>query len=453
MLKPVKKQREQLPPHSLEAEEHLLSAALLDGADVMAKALDAKVCEESFYAPANRLIWTYLQRILKRGIDIDTATLAEELKREGQLDEIGGYAYITLVSNKAQTTARLSYWIDKVQELYTLRRLLLAAEQTKESVYSHTGDFAAFAMQVEEALRIREGLEKPKTIHEAAEEGIRIVEAIREGKPSPLGPQYSWPWPMANERFGEVTGGELVTLGARPKRGKTSAGLQVGWHWAGLGFGSVELFSREMPVGELPQLFAQQLSGVSWNEVKKGRAHAKDALKFIEALRWVKENQNLHVNDRDRTVSQICARIRGVSRVRKVGAIVIDYLQRYDMEQQKGETRDQAIGRFTMALKDLAVDLNIPVLLLAQLNREVAREERRPQPHDLRESGNIEQDSNRILFVHWEQHLRGTNIAQDFEDYSVRTINASLIQSIARGYPSADVPLDFHRPTTTFKSV
>lgn len=216
--------------------------------------------------------------------------------------------------------------------------------------------------------------------------------------------------------------------------------------------GDVAFFSREMPVGQLPQLFAQSISGLSWREARKGYMHKHDMLKFAETLRECKKNTKLHIFDKDSTVSQICARIKAMRQTKDIKAVFVDYLQAYDMEQTKGETRDVAIGRFTRALKDIALDLNIPVVLLAQLSRSVEKEEREPRASDLRESGNVEQDCDRVMFVHWLPKDR-SGIAQDFQDYSRVTIAAQLIQVKNRNGSNARLDMDFHRPTTTFKSV
>lgn len=434
-----------LPPHSIEAEEQLLSSIFIDGVETMTKALDAKVCAESFYVPANRTIWEYLNKMLKLGIDIDTSTIAEEMKKDGVLEDNGGYSYLARVSACVQTTARVSYFIDKVQELYTLRRLLLAGTKVVEDVYSHTGDFAVFAMQVEEALRIREGLEKPKTLASACDDTIALLERYAKGE-KPSG--YPWPWSKGDEILDMVEPGELVTIGARPSRGKSSVARQIAWHWSEK-IGDVAFFSREMPVGQLPQLFAQSLCGVSWREARKGYLHPKDLSVLTETIRNCKKNTKLHIFDKDSTVSQICARIKAMRQTKEIKAVFVDYLQAYDMEQQKGETRDVAIGRFTRALKDIALDLNIPVILLAQLSRSVEREEREPRASDLRESGNTEQDSDRVMFVHWLPVDRG-GIAQDFQDYSRTTIAAQLIQVKNRNGSNARLDVDFYRPTTTF---
>ena len=438
-------------PHSTHVEEQVLSACFMDGAETINRCLDAKVVEDSFYVPANRLVWRVVLWAFRKGIPLEVSAIATELQKLNKLDEIGGISYLARVSGAISTTAGTAHAIEKLQELYMLRDLDKRCDRIKEQVANYTGDIAVFAREIEDALRIREGLERPKTLEDATKETIELVERIQRGevKDEELG--YEWPWKEANNILGAITPGELVIVAARPGRGKSSVARQLALAWQEK-YGKTVLFSREMPVGQLPQLFAQSMCGVSWREVRNGRAHAKEAVQFISALREVQGMKNLIINDADRTLSQIVARVKAMKQVGAPKAIIVDYLQRYDVEQQKNETRSQALGRFSSALKDMAVDLKIPVIALAQINRSVEREEREPRDSDLRESGDLEADADRIVFCHWQQCLRDTQIAQDFNDFSIRTIHAELIQTKGRGEGSARLPLDFHRATTTFKT-
>lgn len=428
----------------------MLACALIDGPDVITKALDAKVCEDSFYIPANRLIWRYLCSMLKRGLDLSLAVLAEDMKKHKHLDEIGGYAYLTRITGSTPTTAQARFFIEKLQELYTLRLLIKAGTKTVEDAYGYTGDFAVFATQVEEALRVREGLEKPKTLQEATRDTIHLVERIQKGEKPQEALGFGYPWKEADDKLGAIKPGEFVIIAARPGRGKSSIARQLALHWQAE-YGKVAYFSREMPVGQLPQLFAQTVCGISWNDVLKGRAHRHDVLDFLKALRTV-ESTKISIQDRDTKFTQIQARIKAMCQVEKPSAIFLDYIQIYDPEQQRGETRDTALGRMSTGLKGIAIDYNIPVIGLAQIARSVEREEREPRSSDLRECGSLEADADRIIFSHWLPCLRGTNIAQDFNDWGVKTVHAELIQTKGRSDGQARIPLDFIRNTTTFKS-
>jgi replicative DNA helicase len=376
---------------------------------------------------------------------VETHTIVEELKKDGNLDTVGGFAFILKVSNTIPTTAGAGFFIEKVKELSLLRALIVRGSRIVDKAFNYTGDLAEFATEVEDALRVYGSLEKGKSLSAACDDTLALIERIKAGeKTQGLG----WPFAGMDERMDVAENGELIVVAARPGRGKSSFARQVAWDWS-LKHGDVAYFSREMPVGQLPQLFAQSISGFSWRDARRGHMHSYDLAKFCEGVREVKKNTRLHVFDKDSTITQVISRIRSLRSKLDLKAVFIDYLQAYDMKQEKGETRDIAIGRFTRHLKDIALDLNVPVILLAQLSRAVEREEREPRASDLRESGNIEQDADRIVFTHWLP-VTPDGIAQDFNDFTIQNVHASFIQVKNRNGSNGKLDVRFHRPTTTF---
>ena len=160
--------------------------------------------------------------------------------------------------------------------------------------------------------------------------------------------------------------------------------------------------------------------------------------------------RNLIINDRDRTIDQVVARIAaGCRSDEPLLAVAVDYLQRYDVQQARGETRDIAIGRATMALKDSAIQNKLTVFLGAQIGRGSERENRAPRLSDLRESGNIEQDSDRVWFM-WIPDQTPEGGAQDPNDQDVPVVYVQLLQAKGRGDGLGKINLAFHRRLTTF---
>jgi replicative DNA helicase len=202
---------------------------------------------------------------------------------------------------------------------------------------------------------------------------------------------------------------------------------------------------------ELVTIFAQEASGVSWREVRDNHAMPNQVAKFKKGLERVKGlGSRIIINDRDKTVDQLIARIAASSRAEEpLRAVAVDYLQRYDPQQQKGETRDIAIGRFTMALKDSAIQHNVPVFLGAQIGRGSERESRAPRLSDLRESGNIEQDSDRVWFL-WIPDKTPSGAHQDPNDQGLPVLYVQLLQAKGRGDGLGKIDLAFHRKVTTF---
>jgi replicative DNA helicase len=438
-------------PHSAEAEEFLLSSIFLDGVSALSKALDGHISAECFYNPGNRLLFQTFMWLHKNGRNLTLDVMVGELDRVKRLDEIGGYAFLMQVSSKVPTTAELPYFIERVRETYVLRELIRTSEQIAILARDETASVERYTHEVNRILSIRHATQTIKTIGEAADESISLAKRIMAGTATEEDMGLSWPWPEMNERFGAKQAGQLIVLAARPSIGKSSMARQDVLHVSEK-YGDAALFSREMPVGELPPLFAQTTCGYSWKEFRKSRLHAKEQAEFMQALEDVKNFKKLHVFDRDRTISQIMARIKAFAQVKPLRYLAIDYLQRYDSEQSKGETRDVALGRMTMAFKDLAVDLKIPVLLLCQVGRGIEREKREPILSDLRESGNIEQDADRVIFLTAPETDKVTGCQQDIYDDTLPSIYVEAIQAKGRGDGRARCNLYLHRPTTTFRS-
>ena len=433
------------PPHSIEAEEQLLSACMLDNGMTLSKCIEHKIAADTFYVPANGLIYTKMVEMYGLSKAIEASTIVEELKADSNLEKVGGLGFILKVSSVVSTTASASFFIEKVKELSLLRNLIVRGSRIVDKAYNYTGDLAEFATEVEDALRVYGTLEKSKNLSAACDDTLALIERIKAGVKSE---GLSWPFNGMDERLDLAENGELIVVAARPGRGKSSFARQVAWDWS-LRQGEVAYFSREMPVGQLPQLFAQSISGRSWREARRGVMHPADLADFCDGVNEVKKNTRLHVFDKDSTITQVISRIRSLRSKCNLKAVFIDYLQAYDMKQEKGETRDLAIGRFTRHLKDIALDLNIPVILLAQLSRAVEREEREPRASDLRESGNIEQDADRIIFTHWLP-VTPEGVAQDFNDYTLQSVYSQFIQVKNRNGTNGKLDVSFHRPTTTF---
>jgi replicative DNA helicase len=207
-----------------------------------------------------------------------------------------------------------------------------------------------------------------------------------------------------------------------------------------------------MPVCGLPQLFAQSLSKQSWREFRRNELTAPETAAFIDSIKEVQANKKIHIYDRDRTLAQLTARIKAFHQIKPIKGIVIDYLQRYDPQQDRGETRDVAIGRMTMAIKDAAIECGIPIVLLAQISRSVERENREPMLSDLRESGNIEQDADRVIFLDAPTNTPDGS-TQDLNDGAVRRIFVNAIQAKGRGEGQDRVGMMFNRPITSFESI
>ena len=439
------------PPHSVEAEQSVLSGIFLDGVSALSKAMDGHLTPESFYIEKHRLIFQTFLWLHKNGRELGFDVMFEELRKLNKLDDVGGVAALTDISKKLPTTAQLNYFIERVRESFVQRELIKSALKTTELAYEEGAKVEDFTYEVNRILSIRNATESMITLPQAADATLAMIERIKSGTATQEDIGITWAWPDFDDRFGTKLPGELIVLGARPSIGKSTLARQDCYHVA-KHYGHTALFSREMPVGELPPLFAQHISGFSWKTLRKGGMHPREIEEFCKAVRTIKELRTLHIYDQDKTLAQLVARVKSAALMLDLKYLAIDYLQRYNPQQEKGETRDLALGRFTGAMKDLAIDLKIPVLLLSQIGRAVERENRDPMISDLRESGNIEQDADKVILLHAPNIDKITGCEQDINDQNNTQIYVEAIQAKGRGSGRGRCDMYLKLATTTFRA-
>ena len=431
-------------PHSEEGERIILSCILLDGPSSLAKAIDGKIDEEVFFLPQHRRLWRAIQWQHKNSQPLELHALVEELKKVNKLHEVGGLAGLVEMTQAACTTAQLSHWIDVVRQHYVMRELHATCSRMAEKTLAHSGSVEGFVMEVNNLITKHHEGQKQETLADAADSAIELVERVQAGTYTDKDIGMSFPWPDWDRRFGLAKPGELIIISARPGMGKSSCCRQIAQHWAR--DGKVLLFSREMPTKQMAPLFAQTECGISYRDILSGRLSTSYLETFKSELAKVRGLQ-VAVYDQDRTLSHIVTRAKAFAQIAKPKAICVDYLQRYDAQQERGETRDMALGRFTMAMKDLAIELSLPVILLAQLGRSVERENREPRLSDLRESGNLEQDADRVIFLNAPDH-RPDGTMQTITDNDLRFIYVDAIQAKGRSDGTGRCGMMFDRPIT-----
>jgi len=431
-------------PHSEEGERIILSCILLDGPKSLAMAIDGKIEEEVFYVPCHRRLWRAIQWQHKNSQPLELYALAEELKKLNKLHEVGGMSGLVEMTQVACTTAQLPHWIDVVRQHFVMRELHATCSRMAEKTLAHSGSIDGFVMEVNNLLTKHHEGHKQETLSDAAESSIALIERVRAGTYTDRDVGMTFPWLDWDRRFGLAKPGELIIISARPGMGKSSCCRQIAQHWAR--DGKVLLFSREMPTKQIAPLFAQMECGISYRDILSGRLSSDYLDNFKAELAKVKGLQ-VAVYDSDRTLSHIVTRAKAFAQIAKPKAICVDYLQRYDAQQERGETRDMALGRFTMAMKDLAIELSLPVVLLAQLGRSVERENREPRLSDLRESGNLEQDADRVIFLNAPDH-RPDGTMQTITDNDLRFIYLDAIQAKGRLDGTGRCGMMFDRPIT-----
>ena len=437
------------PPHSAEAEEYLLSCCFLDGADVVARCLEGKLSAPAFYFPANRVIFEKLVELYNKGTAIDLAILAEELKTSRQLDEIGGYAYLTQISGRIPTTAQASYFIEKVRELHLLRELIKVATGAVESCYNYEGGLGEFVDKIEQDIfkvtqdRVSDGA---KDIRETTKSAWIIIDKMMNHKGELTGITSGY------KDLDAMTYGfqksEMIVLAARPSMGKTSLALNMaeaaalprkGNPSATLVF-SLEMSGSQLGLRMLCSRARVNMKMLREGFIKPGGKEYHDLVKAADEL----SKAPIFIDDSSHlTIMELRAKARRIHARTPLGFIVVDYLQLLAPVDSK-TPREQQVAEISRGLKGLAKELDLPVLVLSQLNRASEKESRTPRLSDLRESGSIEQDADVVLML-----ARPKDADEKFQ---VASDSAELIVAKQRNGPVGELKLTFLRDITRFEN-
>jgi replicative DNA helicase len=395
------------PPHSVEAEQSLLGALLIDGTawDQIADQVRA----EDFYRPDHRLIFEAITALVAAGRPTDVITASEHLERHGQLVEAGGLAYLGTLAGGTPTAANARAYALIVRERALLRRLIEVGRQIASSVHS------------EEGLPARDLVDNAeRLVFEIAEQGQRGREgAVRVGSLLPALIDKIDAWHSEPDKlrglasgfteFDRLTGGmrpgDLIVIAGRPSMGKTTLALNMA-EYAAINpdiRASVAVFSMEMPSEQLVTRMLSSIGHVPLNNIRSGRISDDDWVRITAATSQLSDAKLFIDESPALTPTELRARARRIKREHKLGLIVVDYLQLMQVPGTK-ENRATEIAEISRSLKALAKELQIPVIALSQLNRGVEqRTEKKPLMSDLRESGAIEQDSDMILLIYRDE--------------------------------------------------
>jgi replicative DNA helicase len=390
-----------VPPHSVEAEESVLGAVLLDS-DAANIALE-KLAPEDFYRPAHQAIFDAVLTLFNKNEPIDAVTVAEGLRRSDMLERVGGLGYLTELIDAVPATSNVEHYAGIVEE-HALRRRLMRVG----------GDIGKLATEVDQ--EIAEVLDR-------SEQAVYAVSERRVGEGlAPIDPLLGPAIERAEElhRHGaEVTGlstglrdldrkltglhpTNLIVIAARPGMGKTSLALNVAQHIAVHG-DPVAYFTLEMSREEVVARMLCSQGRIDSQRLRTGRLTEADFSKLSSAANVLYKKPIFVDDSAGLTVTEIRAKCRRLKRRHGLGLVVVDYLQL--MHGSGGENRQQEIAIISRSLKSLARELEVPVIGVSQLNRSLEqREDKRPRLGDLRESGAIEQDADVVLFIYRHEY-------------------------------------------------
>ncbi len=438
-------------PHSLEAEEYLLSCCLLDGADVVARCLEARLGPESFYDPKHGILFGCLLDLYNRQVPIEISVVAEELKTARQLDQVGGYAFLSQVSSRIPTTAQASYFIEKVREQSLLREIIRSATGAVEDCYGFSGGIDEFVDQIEQKIfgvtqnRVSESA---KPMREPTHEAMNVITKMMMKKGELTG--VSSGFKDLDALLWGFQRTEMIILAARPSMGKTSLALNFA-EAAALPRKAetppvrVLIFSLEMAAAQLALRMLCSRARVNMKLLRDGLLSKNGeeqnrllgaADEFSKAPIFIDDSSAL-------SIMQLRAKARRLHSRAALGLIVVDYLQLLSPTDPR-VPREQQVAEASRGLKSLAKELDVPVLVLSQLNRSSEKDNRSPKLSDLRESGSIEQDADVVLML-----ARPRDADEKFQ---VAADSSELIVAKQRNGPVGELKLTFLRDITRFEN-
>jgi replicative DNA helicase len=391
-----------IPPQARELEAAVLGAMLLEEncVSVVADILQA----ESFYVEANKVIYQSILNLIKRSEPIDILTVTENLRKCGTLELAGGSYYLIELTTKIATSANVEYHARIVAQKYFAREIIKMSSYNIERAYNDEVDILVLVDTVAAELNtiIQRGYGgSVPDIRRQTKETIEYIKKMMLGRNSIPGiPVYL---NNIDKHLGGYNEADLIIIAARPGMGKTTYVWQNIISQTEHGH-CVAMFSLEMSVRELLIKMLANKTGINSAKFKFGNLQEGDMENINQWMQWI-ENSKLIIDDNpSNTLSVICSKARVLKASKDIEAIYIDYLQLLQLgaeQVKRNNNRDQDIGEMTRTLKRLAKELKIPIIVLAQLSRATEKEKNKlPGLSDLRESGNIEQDADEVMFLY-----------------------------------------------------
>ena len=434
-------------PHNLEAERSVLGAILLpnDAFNLAAEVIDSS----DFFRDAHRRIFDKMVKLSERGDAIDLVTLKEELGRSGELDEVGGPAYIAALVDGVPRSTNVEHYARIIKEKATLRNLIFSANKILSTAYEAEDDADTILDQAERAIfaiadgKVRDGF---VSLRDLAQSSLDTIERLHARKELVTGV------PTGFVDLDEMTSGlqpsDLVIIAARPSMGKTSLALNIAQHVGTKTGMSVGIFSLEM---SKEQLFLRMLTAearIDAHRLRGGFLGEKDWGRLSQAIGTLSDAKIFIDDSPSIGVLEMRAKCRRLAAEHGLNMVIVDYIQ---LMQGRGrfENRTLELASISRSLKGLAKELRVPIIVLSQLSRAPeSRADHRPQLSDLRESGALEQDADVVIFIYREDQY-GDRSQPQTDAQGV----AELIIGKQRNGPTGVVKLAFIREFTRFENL
>jgi replicative DNA helicase len=394
-----------LPPQHIEAEQAILGAMLISSA--AAAEASEMLDPDDFYRHAHRVLFECMRDLNERGEPIDIVTTTAELQtKEGALEAVGGVEYLTNLAASIPTTLHITQHIEIVKEKALLRRIIATATDIANDAYA--GEFSAGDILADAERRILELSQNRRVrdfthISDVLETTFERIEQLYANDGTITGV------PTGYTDLDKMTSGfqksDLIILAARPSVGKTAFALNVAQNIAVRAGIPVAIFSLEMGKEQLVQRMLCAEAYIDSHKLRTGALDDDDWPKLSMGVSTL-GNAPIFIDDSPSvTVADMRSKLRRLQAQHGLGFVVIDYLQLIHGRRIPGENRQQEISEISRGLKQLARELNVPIVALAQLSRGVEqRQDKRPMMSDIRESGSIEQDADIVAFLYRDDY-------------------------------------------------
>ncbi|OGS01092.1 MAG: replicative DNA helicase [Elusimicrobia bacterium RBG_16_66_12] len=437
------------PPQALEAEMAVLGSMLIER-EAAEKALDA-LHESDFYLDAHKRVFRAVFQLFGAGQAVDVVTVSEELRKKSELDAVGGGAFLAELINKVTTAAHVEYYARLVKEKAILRDLINAATGVVTACYAQEKETKQILdeaqgsiLKVSERQTLHGVIQAKDIVHEVVEQ----IERAHKSKQDVTG------IPTGLRAFDKMTTGfqksDLILIAARPSQGKTALAQNIVAHVVLEKNIPVLFFSLEMNRHAIMQRFIAAEAKVNLKDIRTGffrRDRWQDlttaASRFADSPLFINDNPGMTVFNVRAISRQLMSRLR--QEKKELGMVVIDYLQLLRGGGGRQENRQQEVSEISRGLKQLARELNVPVIALSQLSRaseDKSRADNRPKLSDLRESGSLEQDADLVALIHREGYYKPMDPTLENK--------AQLIIAKQRQGPTGAVDVLFLRDITRF---
>ena len=441
------------PPYSEVYEQLVLAACMLEGGqETVARAVELKLSPSSFYIPAHQEIFKVCLDLFADRKLVNVLTVGERLRVDGKLERVGGWSYLNAVTDRIESPAGFESYASDVKNLEIARKLEHFFLSALENVYSATKNIDQFLGDVESrvleinrdrvvdtALPFRVPLEKASLTIQKAIKNRNETTGVQSG------------FKGLDEKTDGFHGGEMVVLAARPSMGKTALALNIA-EAAILNENPVPtlFFSLEMSAEQLAMRMICSNGRISMTRIRGGFGSGEDqkrvgevAEKFKNVPFWIDESCNL-------TILEMRSKARRLYSQQKLGLVIIDYLQLLAGTDDR-LSRQQQIAEISRGIKGMAKELNVPVLVLSQLNRDSEKEYRKPLLSDLRESGAIEQDADLVLLLSkTNKSIKASKEGEEDPEAWKEEKTVSLIIGKQRNGPTGEIDLRYYKSCMRF---